>query len=379
MKIRNGHFVLELRHYHEGLTSEDMTAYAGMPVKVSSLSDFPYWDEFVKRRELPPEMTYERFLAMRTFSERYLGRIGLIDAYRSAQLLMDHLQFVTEPVTVLSKDAVANQDSARLLGGNASWCQFDGRRLVVPTSLLGNGRFNIEVPTRAIAFLNHNAMAIDEFWSLHTDLPKDRLTYMPDEKAQKLLVGVHEAAHSLQALPTEHMPPARTAIWLRAMETGADLTARAILRDQVSVLGNIDLADILITDLARRYAKILLLKPQHQIAPAIDAFESGRTLGFQPDSVVENISEGIFKKESGSLAGSFGPQEADDTFWLLQNTPLTGYSLLRRCVEDGEFDHMPNEFFVAKRILDAVEYFAEGLTFDRSIIRKIYAAGCAVK
>jgi len=89
-------------------------------------------------------------------------------------------------------------------------------------------------------------------------------------------------------------------------------------------------------------------------------------------AAVDKISRKAFHKETGKY-----PVTEKDNKQLVHRctyAPEIGYSLLRRCLEDGDFNRAPLATHIANRILEAVEYFSPGLTRNPDVINKIYAA-----
>jgi hypothetical protein len=155
-------------------------------------------------------------------------------------------------------------------------------------------------------------------------------------------------------------------------EIDSDLFARAILRDQSPGLG-IDPTKNLKENIFARYSTLLTSPPSYQIAPAIEAFEAGKK---PPDvkalgAALKTIRCRIIEKETGKYPGRQDEEKFDQR---CKKEPEVIYSLLRRCVEDGAFSQNPLATHIANRILEAVEYFSEGLTRNPAVVNKIYPA-----
>jgi len=158
-------------------------------------------------------------------------------------------------------------------------------------------------------------------------------------------------------------------------ELDSDLFARDTIRRDLPQL-QINPAKHLQENIFARYAALLGSPSEYRIAPAIDAFETGKNLPREKKtgSALDKIRRCIIEKETGKYPKKRSEQEFLGRY---ENTPEVGYSLLRRCVEDGAFKDK-NSTRIANRILESVEYFSEGLTRNPDIIRKIYPAGAAL-
>jgi hypothetical protein len=201
----------------------------------------------------------------------------------------------------------------------------------------------------------------ETFWFLAANLPVERITNAPDTQVEKLRAALHEMRHLVQI--TDNKPD-------HPQELDAELFARAVLRGQLSGL-KIDPAKHLQVNLFARYTQLLTAPLHYQIAADIEAFEAGKKpLAGECARAVDKIYDSLIEK----LVGKQPKPYLYDAQLIscFQKTPEVAYSLLRRCVEDGAFGQNPLAEHVSNKVLEAVEYFSEGLTRNPDVVNRIY-------
>jgi len=377
MKPQNIPFILTEDHLRYGLTGEDMSAYTGIPVCVAYHDDFPHSKELRKYFHLRKKERRERnaagtrYLKKMDFSKAIIreARFGEIESAfccgDEERINISHIHTdasgAWNPCDINQRYLLRSKDE-----------EFRDRWVVVPKAfgVSVQDHFASSGPmlkSRAFVILDPRRQTPEEFWSFCTDLPKHRITRFPNMRICKFVMGAHEMRHIIQVYVSD-----RSLSGEYHEEVDADLFARALLRDQLPAL-RINPRKHLRQDLMTRYTSMLTNDYSYQIAPALEAFEAGKT---PPPLQAVNIATKeicghIITKENGKRPTN---RRREKLFNRFLEEPEVVYSLLRRCAKDGDFSHNELSTHIVSRVLQSVEYFSKDLTRNPDVINKIYPA-----
>jgi hypothetical protein len=229
------------------------------------------------------------------------------------------------------------------------------------------------LPKKYMVLLSPNQESPETTLSFKCGLPANRLTRSANHGLLRLMTDLHEMRHLAQASESILYSDRNAMLnndYLK--EFDSDSFAFSIFCNQLPEF-NCDPTDILKVGLFSRYANMLSGCPVHDVAPALEQRENGTFLAscYDIETEIINIAATMFRLEYGRE-----PSKEDDlmTPERIRQEPQIIYSLLRRCLEDGDFDQHSFSKYIANRILEAVEYFCEGLTREPSVVNKTYPA-----
>lgn len=377
---KDGKFILEPRHFYEGLTSEDFSAYAGFHIPVFYLGQLPHWDKWQGLQRPTKQELGQRTQAILSALEQddvFMRRSKTLNYQPDFDSIRHSTALKPSPCVMYINAGLSHVENQETIFDKISFGGLDAinqRYAITAPEELGTinyvrtgapyGNYKIDL---CKATLNAYAIipSVDDtspsYWAMKNCLPPSYSARIPKNNILHLIDGLHEMRHTVQA---EEIP--LTIVHKYYRELDADLFSHYTIRTSDPANPRI-FEESLMADRHIGYINIMLLPFNCWTAPALDALESGQRLPHHAaiksagEEICCRILEIIHRKPFDLTSCSQTPEYRK---WALENIlsqPEKGYSMIKVLADHNAFTQ-PMAQQIAQKIVAAAEYFCPGIT-----------------
>lgn len=411
--IQSQQFKLKSRHFHTGITNEDITEYIGGKNSVHSFDNFPGWDLVQEGLPLSELQRVKRELAIKKVIPSHKPTIigNLTEAKTACVLISFAIKLPSDTIAIATNYDNCQLDLTKAINQyniyqpqkntppiyyvyplpskNASY-QATPEIMAKDCSIVIN-------PTFFLPPINQSG---PNYWSCRLNSLKQFITHYPNPKPHILDNLIHEMRHTKQiysAVINEHDDNRFQITYINNREIDADLFSRDSFR-QFGIS-----KDFSSTNLHTRYTDLGTASITHWHAPAIEAIKNGwdipdlettytamslirrrilKNLSIQhTDISFSKICSNTWGRMTDSLCNTSEQHSAQD--WLYKSSrlftrhPEIAYNKLHKLTRTDAFNTNPLAEHIANSMVKAVDHFCPKM-IKGTRVKQASAKACAL-